>query len=217
MIPRRLQNRLLVEQVTMRKMFPYFKLYQTNDDEICFKGWYTTTANQGYTLKLLISEHYPEKQPKLFVIYPKILQQHGSIVPINDLEYSHKFHTLNKNPEGHLQICHFSTESWQAGCTCVGVMAKAQLWCEAHVEHLATGLSINTILTNWKRSKEKWNLNELNWKELLEICHQDNNLMTDYSLIKNQNLLGQALFPDILMEKSKSLLKTLPFPDCFEL
>ena len=114
MIPIKLQNRVLVEQVTMRKMFPYFKLYQTND-EICFKGWYTTTTNQGYILQLLISEHYPEKKPKLFVIYPKILRQYGTIVPINDLGCSHRFHTLNKNSEGHLQICHFSTESWQAG------------------------------------------------------------------------------------------------------
>jgi hypothetical protein len=211
MVSNKLDYRLSIEEVPMSNMFPYLKLFKTNG-EICFKGWYTTTTNQGYILKLILSEHYPDKKPELYVIYPKILRQYGTAISLNDIGLSHAFHTLNTDSQGQVQICHFSSESWHAGCTCAGVMTKAQLWCEAHVEHLLTGLSIDEIITNWKRSKEKWNLNELNWNELLKICPEDRNLMTGCFSTMEQRLLEQTLFPtpEILTEPSKSLLMTSP-------
>lgn len=189
MIPIKLQNRLLIELKHIMKIFKQFKLYQSKDG-IYFIGWYITTTGIQYLLKLIVSENYPDERPKLYVVSPKTLWQYEGMATINNVEVSHAFHTLSNDSQGHIQICHFSSESWHAGCTCVGVMKKAQLWCEAHVEHLSTGLSIDAIINNWKKSKEKRDMSEINWSQLLKNYQEP--ILPIYSFsIAEQKILDQ--------------------------
>jgi len=173
-------------------IFAQFKLYQTNE-EIYFMGWYITTIGTKYLLKLIVSEHYPDKMPKLFVVHPKTLLQYEGMDTINSIETSHAFHTLSNDSQGNIQICHYSSESWHAGCTCVEVIKRAQIWCEAHVEHLSTGLSIDRIINEWKRSKEKQKANELNWTDLFQFYQAnpflDNGFPTMDGLITTDQVL----------------------------
>ena len=153
MNPAKLKERLFIEQSIMIIKLPHFKLYQLNN-EFYFKGWYNTTIGVRYLLKLNISEHYPDKIPELYVLSPKPFWQQGKIDPMNNIQSSHAFHTSNNDSKGNIQICHYDSGSWHAGCTCVGVMTKGQIWCEANAEHLSTGVSIDTIITQWKKDIE---------------------------------------------------------------
>ena len=166
MIPFKRRYRLSIELSRIMKIFKQFKLYQTTE-EIYFMGWYFTTTGTKYLLKLIISENYPDEMPKLYVVCPKILWQYGGMATINNIEFSHAFHTNSNDTQGNIQICHYSSESWHAGCTCVEVLKKGQIWCEAHAEHCSTGRSIDAIISSWKKSKEKQNTAGINWSELL--------------------------------------------------
>lgn len=79
-------------------------------------------------------------------------------ITINSLGCTHDFHTNSNGPGGCVQICHFSPANWDASKTCVSVMIKAVLWCEAYDVHMVTGLSIATIVDQFKRRQE-WKLN----------------------------------------------------------
>lgn len=145
-------TRIKNEEKIISKELPQFHLFKL-DDEYSFEGWHTTTTNRlAFELKLSLPTGYPDVMPALYVTYPTILRKYGGGT-INSIGVSHAFHTLGNGPGGCIQICHFKNENWDASKTCVGVLFKGMLWCEACAVHLRTGREIAEIFDNWKRSQ----------------------------------------------------------------
>ena len=146
-----LRDRLDFEQQIIAEHFPDFFsfLFFTNP---YVEGTYTTTSgDNSYTLKLIITPWYPDEMPELYVTYPKILRKYDYIGSINEEDVSHEFHTFGTSPEGHVQICHTKPEYWDPSQTCAGVLSKGIMWCEAYDCYLATGRTIATILDEFRR------------------------------------------------------------------
>jgi len=138
----------------MAEEMPQFRLFQTRSGAHYFRGWQKTTiGGRSYEFKLVIPMRYPNEMPRLYVIYPTELWQHGFRRLVNTEGVSHGFHTLGNGPGGCVQICHFKPELWDASRTCVGVFAKGLLWLEAYEVHLRGGRSIADTLSEWKRSQ----------------------------------------------------------------
>lgn len=141
--------RLFRERDEMDRVHPWFSLYQRGDDYY-FRGWYfSTTLGYPCHLKLEIPPYYPHQIPALYVISPITLWKFDGST-INSEGVSHAFHTRENGPNGCVQICHFNSETWDASKSCLGVTYKAVLWVEAYGVHLATGMSIASILEKWR-------------------------------------------------------------------
>jgi len=157
-------SRLQIEKAIVASQMPQF-VFSDLGNEASFQGWQkTTTGNEYFYLKLEIPPWYPDKMPNLFVTSPHILKDRGG-KPINTMGSVHSFHTLSNGAGGCVRICHFTSESWDASKTCVGVLIKGILWLEAYSVHLITGITIAEILDQWKRGQE-W---ELNIKGLVKL------------------------------------------------
>lgn len=117
------------------------------DNGPCFSGWHTTSGNGNrYQLRAQLSYSYPNEKPRLSIVTPKVLYKHGSFDTLNDIGSSHTFHIYGTDNDGNIDVCH--TLYWDASKTCVGVILKGFLWCEAYDHYLKTGLSIDDILSN---------------------------------------------------------------------
>jgi hypothetical protein len=151
------EQRIQIEKAIMSKEMPQFKLFHKGSEHY-FEGWYSTSTEDGYKLRLVLPAHYPDKKPNLYVVSPRILPKYGEGT-INSQPGSHQFHTSPNGPGGCVQICHFSTDTWEASCTAVGVMIRGLLWLEAYSLHSRNGKSIADILEKVKlrQSREKAN------------------------------------------------------------
>ena len=152
---RNFESRIQIEQKIMSEEMPQFKFFR-NGKENHIAGWQTTSTGNRYKLKLLIPPHYPDQVPHLYVHAPRTLKMHknGSI---NDLGSTHKFHTETNGPGGCVQICHFTSGTWDASHTTIGVMLMGILWLEAYSKHLQTGKSIATIFQEQKNMSRERN------------------------------------------------------------
>jgi hypothetical protein len=153
-------KRLLFERDEMARIHPWFTLYRRGDDYY-FRGWYiSTTLNSPFELKLDIPPYYPHQLPALYIISPITLWKYDGST-INSEGVSHAFHTLQNGPNGCVQICHFNSETWDASKNCPGVAYKAMLWVEAYGVHVATGMSIASILEKWKRRQAATSITDI--------------------------------------------------------
>ena len=55
-------------------------------------------------------------------------------------------HTLGRNNEGFLRICHYLCTHWNGLHTFYEVFVKGRLWLEAYEGHISTGNSIDYYL-----------------------------------------------------------------------
>jgi len=192
------QRRLQLEKEAMQNELYNFKLYQSGNDIYFKGRHITSTTRKSFQLKLVLPKGYPDRMPNLHVSSPKTLwkrincrkinpfniviplasRKHvistsidndfGEIETINSVGSSHEFHTLSNGPDGCVQICHFKSEYWDASKTCVGVLFKGLLWLEAYDIYLKTGMSIASILINWKRRQE-WKVSRKEFGNLWKI------------------------------------------------
>ena len=135
------RSRLAFETKLLAQKMPHFQFYDLSGSTYV-SGWAHTTSGMQYQLKLKLPSHYPDGQPKLYVLSPWTLRKYdgGSI---NSEGSSHAFHTYS-NEYGCVQICH--TRDWHAGMTCLLVLEKAHLWLEAYHGHLRTGRDLAEFL-----------------------------------------------------------------------
>lgn len=158
-------SRIKEEKNIMAKELSQF-LFLKRGDEYSFEGWHTTTTSRlNFVLKLPLPTGYPDVMPALYVSYPTTLRKYGGGT-INSLGTSHAFHTFRNWSGGCVQICHGNTENWDASKTCIGVLFKGMLWCEAYAVHLRTGLDISEILDNWRRRQISWKEKEIGLSDL---------------------------------------------------
>lgn len=148
------KSRVQIEEALMQKEMPQFKLNKKGN-EWYFEGWQSTeTGNNRFKLRLILTQNYPEEPPKLYVISPQILWKHGNSGSINMEGVSHCFHTNSLSPDGFVQICHYTPETWDASMVCVSVFLKGILWLETYSIHLITGKTIDQILKTYKERRK---------------------------------------------------------------
>ena len=133
-----LENRLRFEQRVLAKHLPSFSAYLYGKSPYFEGSYLTTSGGNGYRLKVVVPSWYPSEMPSLYIVSPRRLKKYGRRGSINEEGTSHSYHTLHNGPGGCVQICHFKSESWDASQTCVGVLAKGIMWCEAYDCHLVT-------------------------------------------------------------------------------
>jgi hypothetical protein len=182
-------SRTREEKKIIAKELPQFKLFKVGN-KIYFEGWHTTTTSRlNFQLKLPVPIGYPDVAPALYVTYPSILRKYGGGT-INSIGISHAFHTFGKGPGGCVEICHIGTGNWDASKTCVGILFKGMLWCEAYAVHLRTGLNISEILENWRRRQISWKKNEIGLNALLTRWPEERTSETNWPTIDVLKPLG---------------------------
>ena len=136
------QARLALERQILAKELPHYSFYDLSFGGTYIEGWENTVSrNRSYKLKLVLSSHYPDEMPRLYVVSPHTLPKHGIIFRknLNSEDVSHAFHTLSNGSDGCVQICHTKPELWNSSMTCVAVLMKGIYWLEAYEAHLRTG------------------------------------------------------------------------------
>ena len=182
MATRWFESRIREEAYHMSIELSQFKLFKRGS-ETSFQGWHTTKmGHRRFELKVLLPKGYPEVVPPLYVTSPLTLRKYGGGT-INSIVASHAFHTLGNGPGGCIQICHFGTGNWDASKTCIGVLFKGMLWCEAYAVHLRTGLNISEILENWGRRKTSWKKNKTELNGLLATWPGEKTLVKSWDTI----------------------------------
>ena len=185
------ESRIRAEREIMAEELDQFKFYKSGNESY-FEGWHTTTtSHMEFLLKLPLPKGYPEIVPSLYIIYPLTLRKYGGGT-INAIGITHSFHTLGNGPGGCVQICHFGSGHWDASKTCIGVLFKGMLWCEAYAVHLRTGMDISKILENWKRRKTSWKKKEIGLNDLLARWPGERILETSWGTIAGPKPLGPA-------------------------
>lgn len=143
--------RLSFEANIFAKHLPSFILHLLEDPPYFVGDYRTTSGGNIYRLKVMVSKWYPNEMPSLYVVSPRRLRKRGGLCFINDVGVSHDYHTRGNGPNGCVQICHFNSDTWDASQTCIGVVTKGIMWCEAYDCHLATGRTIADILDEFRR------------------------------------------------------------------
>lgn len=129
-------QRLALEKKLIERYMPGFHVINPSGNTY-IEGWAYPKGGSSYMLRLDLPISYPYSKPLLFIVNPQILRMHNSNESINSLGTSHRFHTHENGPNGCVQICH--SRSWNPSETCVKVLLKGHLWCEAYSAHLRTG------------------------------------------------------------------------------
>ena len=182
MSSRSFEFRIKAERKIMVKELPQFKFFKLGNERY-FEGWHTTTTSRlKFQLKLPLPKGYPEVLPALYVTCPLTLRKYGGGT-INSIGITHSFHTLGNGPGGCIQICHFGTGNWDASKTCIGVLFKGMLWCEAYAVHLRTGLDISEIIENWARRKTSWEKNKTELNGFFATWPREKTLETNWDTI----------------------------------
>jgi ubiquitin-protein ligase len=147
-----LMTRLNIEnQILSMNRFQYHLSNENGDWR--YRLWHKTlTEDRYYQLELAIPEHYPDEMPSLFVTSPIILPKYQNQGTVNNEQNSHNYHTGKNGPGGCVQICHSSSNNWDAAQTCWGVFNKGIMWLAAYDLHLINGKTVNE------------NINELAWR-----------------------------------------------------
>lgn len=119
----------------------------------CFMGWHKTSGNSNwYQMQLQLTYAFPNEKPVMTILSPKQLFRYKSLETLNDMEISHDFHIDGTDENGYIKICH--TRYWDASKSCVGVILKGCLWCEAYENYMANGITIDAALNKIIENQE---------------------------------------------------------------
>ena len=134
------KDRIYMEAQIMAKDLPQFSFYDP-EDKTHVMGWQSSSSGRvKLQFKLVLGPSYPDEMPCLYVISPHTLRQFDQSKTINDEGGNFRFHTHLNGPNGEVNVCHH--RNWDPSYTCLGVMLKAIIWCEAYAAHLITGEDI---------------------------------------------------------------------------
>lgn len=146
-------KRGLIEKQLVEKYFPGF-VFSDRGENSYVSGWVVPNGSTTYYALLVeIPPGFPHQKPRLFVTSPVTLWTYGARGRINDMEFSHSFHTLSTDYGGCCQICHVAL--WDASISLVKVLLMGALWCEAYTMHRACGDDIDTCLKRLKQRAKK--------------------------------------------------------------
>jgi len=143
-------DRLTSESIALMSQLPQFELRDafSPDGAYVVGSQHSTTSFHDYRLALMLPNDYPDRMPPLYVISPHPLFTHdGTPVP----ECSHEYHTLDRGPEGEVQICHSYSDQWDPWISCVGVLMRGLLWIYLYEQPMRTGRTINDVFVELRR------------------------------------------------------------------
>ena len=113
----------------------------------------TTSNNKVYTLRVFISEDFPNSCPVLVVSSPARPLTLRDGCQISSSTANHSWGTT----DGRTQICHFMPAKWTSENTLYQVFMKGLLWLEAYEGHLASGKPISNYLV------------EMSWNDAMQV------------------------------------------------
>jgi hypothetical protein len=97
-----------------------------------------TNSNQTYCLRLYVPSDFPNSLPIMVV--------RSSPLAMPNWGTNAATHTLGRNYEGFLVICHYRSEHWNGEHTFYEIFMKGRLWLEAYEGHLTTGQKVDFYL-----------------------------------------------------------------------
>ena len=137
------QRRIILEKNLLDKYFPGRVSWHTsdfNDPHVDISM--ESNSNRRYTLRVYITEDFPNSCPSLVLVSPASLNlRNGKPMP----DVSHEFHTIGTK-NGFLLLCHFTPSIWTNENTLYQVFMKGRLWIEGYEGHLSTGKAMDTFL-----------------------------------------------------------------------
>ena len=137
------QKRIEMEEYVVGIETGFFLTYSKKGPR--FNGWFKTSGNgRWYYLNLQMTYAFPNEKPILTILPPKQLNKYHSMQLLNDIGISNAFHINGTDENGYLKICH--THYWDASKSCVGIILKGCLFCEAYEYYMATGITIDDAL-----------------------------------------------------------------------
>jgi ubiquitin-protein ligase len=101
-----------------------------------------TNSGKVYTIKIDLSNNYPNNVPPAFIISPKpLLTRSGELM----LGASHQMHTLT-GEDGCVRVCHYGPQDWHPNVSLYKIVIKIRVWLEAYETHLKTGEPLSNYL-----------------------------------------------------------------------
>lgn len=133
-------ERLKVETLILDKYFPNKYIIEGN----AFFIELLSNKNNGYKIKIVVSESYPSVAPKVFVIEPVLADKDGIL--LSKIGSSWQFHTSAPDSEGNIQIS--CAGNWEHDLTIVIQALKALVWINAYEATFDLNSNINHLLGN---------------------------------------------------------------------
>ncbi len=101
-----------------------------------------TNSKKIYTIKIDLSNNYPNTVPPAFITSPKpLLSKTGASM----LGASHSMHTLT-GENGCVRVCHYGPNQWNPNVSLYKIIIKIRVWLEAYENHLKTGEDLSKYL-----------------------------------------------------------------------
>ena len=135
-------QRLAVEKDKLEKYFPRKVRWIDPTGNTKVDVTMTTNSNQVYCLRLYVPRDFPNSVPVMVV--------KSSPRPMPNWSGSGSTHTLGRNFEGFLKICHYLDSRWSSRVTFYEVFMKGRLWLEAYEGHLSTGRPLDYYLSHMR-------------------------------------------------------------------
>jgi len=120
-----------------------FKFLDFNTDKPNLVVAQQTNSGKVYTIKIDLSNNYPNNVPAAYIINPKPLLTY-SREPM--LGASHQMHTLS-GKDGCVQVCHYGGSDWHPNVLLFKIVIKIRVWLEAYEHHLRTGEPLSNYLS----------------------------------------------------------------------
>ena len=120
-----------------------FKFLGFNTDKPYLIAAQQTNSGEIYTIKIDLSNSYPNFIPEAFIVNPRPLLTR-SREPM--LGASHSMHTL-PGKDGCVQVCHYGPRDWHPNVLLYKIILKIRVWLEAYEHHLKTGEPLNKYLS----------------------------------------------------------------------
>jgi len=119
-----------------------FKFMGFNTDKPHLVIGQQTNSGKVYTIKIDLSNNYPNKEPAAFIVSPKpLLTYSGESM----LSASHSMHTLTGD-NGCVQVCHYGGSDWHPNVFLYQIVIKIRFWLEAYEHHLKRGEPLSNYL-----------------------------------------------------------------------
>jgi hypothetical protein len=144
-------DRIDFEERLLRRHMANYRLHRCFDGRIYVAGWQSTNSRMTRCeLRLDFPDDYPFEMPEVYVTSPRVLSMYDCLGTINQLEFSHSFHTASNSDDGLVQICHTHPFDWDPSMNSLSVLVRCAIWVDGYEAHLRTGMTIANYIDTLK-------------------------------------------------------------------
>jgi len=135
-------DRLLVEKEIVRTYTDFE--FREHSGVTTVTGWVRPRAGGiNFQVRVDLTPGFPFERPPLYIGRPELWTRDRKSRLI-DIAPSRPFHMYSTDATRLVRLCH--TSKWDASVTCMKVLSKGILWCQAYSEYLETGEAVASIL-----------------------------------------------------------------------